>query len=606
MAMTPGPGFFTRGMASLFGMARRGPQVVFSKEHNRAQLCDVERRISIYLRALWCRDFIMKPILTDPVVRATYVPFVEQECIHLPDAFHDLALGGIIRIAGLDSYRAAATHAAAHIMYGKAPWPAKAFDKWQAAMISVIEDARVETLAIRRFPGLQQLWSLQHTVTPAQGRTAGDFLNRLARALLDEHYQDEDPWIVQGRTLFNAAGDLEDSDISRVIGMTLAHAFQGKRIAYRPRTDLLTVPYRDDNRHMWKIEHHAVVAQEKPVATWKFKMALLDSDEVVQADEAGEISAEPFTRTIEIRESISGPYSYPEWDFHSQTETQSWVTLREIQPESGDLQVVDRIITRNSQLIARMKTLLNSIRDGGVRRIRKLEEGDEIDVNAAIRAQIDLRMGRQPDTRIMMRTKRKNRDISVLVLLDLSASMNEMISGKEQSAMQMTQEVCVLFADAIQTVGDPFAIHGFCSETRHNVEYYRFKDFDQPYDDVPKARIAGITGMRATRMGAAIRHATHLLNQEKSGRKLLLLITDGAPSDVDVDVNGRDYLLYDTKMAVELAGRSGINTYCIDFDPNADDYVSRIFGARNYIVVDQLKHLPEKLLLLYTNLTRKD
>jgi nitric oxide reductase NorD protein len=180
-----------------------------------------------------------------------------------------------------------------------------------------------------------------------------------------------------------------------------------------------------------------------------------------------------------------------------------------------------------------------------------------------------------------------------------------MISGKEQSTLQMTQEVCVLFADAIQTIGDPFAIHGFCSESRHNVEYFRFKDFDQPYDDVPKARIAGITGQRATRMGAAIRHATNLLNQEKSGRKLLLLITDGAPSDVDVNVNGRDYLLYDTKMAVEQAGRSGINTYCIDFDPNADEYVSRIFGARNYFVVDHIKRLPEKMLLLYTGLTRK-
>ena len=595
------------GLRGFFGLARKTQGNVLRREHNRAQFGDVERRIVIYLRALWCRDFTMKPIMTDPVHRETYVPYVANGCIHLPDASHDLAIDGVTRITGLDCYRAAAIHAAAHIVYGGDPWRAKLFDPWQRAVISVIEDARVEALAIRSFPGLQQLWSAQHTITSVQGRTAGDYLNRLARALLDDSCPDDDPWIVQGRELFGAAADLADAEIARAIGMTLAQAFMEKRIKYKMRSDYLTVPYRDDHRHLWKAERiEADGERELPDAIIKMKVAFLDSDEVVKTGKDAEISQEAFTRPVEIRDSISEPCSYPEWDFHCQIETPAWVTLREILPESGDMSVVDSIITRNSLLISRMKTLLNSIRDGGVRRIRKLEEGDEIDVNAAIRAQVDLRQGVQPDTRIMMRSKRKNRDISVLVLLDLSHSMNEKLEGQERSAMQMTQEVCVLFAEAIQTIGDPFAIHGFCSESRHNVEYYRFKDFDQPYDDVPKARIAGITGRLATRMGAAIRHATHLLNQQKSGRKLLLIITDGAPSDVDVNVNPRDYLLYDTKMAVEQAGRSGINTYCIDFDPKADDYVSRIFGARNYIVVDQLKHLPEKMLLLYTSLTRKN
>ena len=202
----------------------------------------------------------------------------------------------------------------------------------------------------------------------------------------------------------------------------------------------------------------------------------------------------------------------------------------------------------------------------------------------------------------MIRTVRKTRDISVLLLLDLSKSTNEIVKDQEHTVLQLTQQVSVLFAAAIESVGDPFAIHGFCSETRHNVEYYRLKDFDQPYDNIPKARITGITGQLGTRMGAAIRHATYYLNMQKSRKKLLILITDGKPDDVDV--RGEEYLLSDTKKSVEGAGRCGINTYCISLDRSADRYVSRIFGARNFMVVDHVRSLPEKILLLYAALTR--
>jgi nitric oxide reductase NorD protein len=106
----------------------------------------------------------------------------------------------------------------------------------------------VEALAIRQFPGMKHLWRLQHAATPMQKETAGDYLDRLARALLDEAYQDDDPWISQGRALFVAADDLENNNTSRDIGLTLAHAFQQKKIRFNSRTDKLSAPYRDDNR----------------------------------------------------------------------------------------------------------------------------------------------------------------------------------------------------------------------------------------------------------------------------------------------------------------------------------------------------------------------
>ena len=157
-------------------------------------------------------------------------------------------------------------------------------------------------------------------------------------------------------------------------------------------------------------------------------------------------------------------------------------------------------------------------------------------------------------------------------------------------------------ADAIQKVGDPFAIHGFCSDGRHDVGYWRFKDFNQPYDDLAKARLAGMEGQLSTRMGAAIRHATSALQSQRSSKKLLIVITDGEPADVDV--RDPQYLRQDTKKAVEAASRSGVLTYCMSLDPRADQYVRRIFGERHFLVIDNVAKLPEKLPVLYAGLTR--
>ncbi len=586
-----------RGLQNYLGKKNRESQVARQKGSTKTQLSDVQRRIAIYLHALSGRDFLIKPIDEDFLYSEKYRPYIEKNAIHLPGFYCDFA--GDSHVTGLDTYRAAAVHAAAHIIYTQNAFPDKALDKWQKSVVSVVEDARVETLLIREFPGLIELWSMQHTSTPLNNLSAGDYLNRLARALLDETYQDDDPWVSQGRALFNSADNLETHDVSLKIGLTLADEFQKKHIKFNAHADRLRAPYRDDNRYVWEFtQPDSSPAQDMPTSFFELKL-LTGNNEFAGANEDNKLLSEDKPRS---RGPVSDAYLYPEWDFRSQVETASWVTVREKKPRFGDLEVINNIVAQNSHLISRMEKILHAIRYSGVRRIRKLEDGDEIDINAAIRALIDLRSGVQPDTRIMMRSLRKIRDISVLVLLDLSNSTNQRIPGQEHTVLELTRQICVLFSDVIEDVGDPFAIHGFCSKSRHNVEYFRFKDFDQPYDDIPKAKIAGMTGQRSTRMGAAIRHATYHLNQQESDKKLIMLITDGAPSDIDV--RGSQYLLYDTKMAVAKAGQSGIHTHCITLDPKADQYVSQIFGARSYMVVDHVKYLPEKMLMIYAGLTR--
>jgi nitric oxide reductase NorD protein len=599
-----------------FGLQSKESLAVLQKERKGTLFVDVQRRINMYLRALWARDFFMRPTSGDYETREGYKPYIEDYLIHVPDAFDD-HLG----VSGVELYRAAAAHCAAHLAYTREPLSAEALTPWQMAVIGVIEDARVETLAIRAFPGLRQLWARLHDARTERSATAGHWLDRLARALLDPGYQDDDPWIADGRARFAEAADhLGSNQIAWDIGVALAHTFRAKGIPFNARSDGLSAPYRDDNRYLWEFAGYdegktAAAGHDAPHQVRKYVSALEMANEVdceLAGDDAQEIwvLATPFyldqegcsINELEGKEPVSEPHHYPEWDYQIQLERPSWATVLEKRAKAGDLALIDDIAARNKRLISRMKFLLDAMQPQGVQRIRKLEDGDEIDINAAIRAMTDIRSGQQPDPRIMMRSVRKVRDISVLVLLDLSESTNEKVAGQDFTVLELTREACVLLADAIRKVGDPFAIHGFCSDGRHNVEYFRFKDFAQPYNEIPKSRLAGMTGQLSTRMGAALRHATHHLKRQSSAKKLLLVITDGEPADVDV--RDPQYLRHDTKKAVDEAARAGIATYCMSLDPRADQYVSRIFGARNYMVVDHVERLPERLPLLYAGLTR--
>ena len=589
---------------------------VLQKERKGTLFIDVQRRIGMYLRALWARDFYMRPTSGDFELREGYRPYIEGYIVHLPDAYDDHPA-----CTGLELYRAAAAHAACHVVYTTAQFDNDGLSVLQVALIGLVEDARVEALALNHFPGLKQTWLPLHAATPATGETAGALMARLARAWLDADYQDDHPWVVLGRRLFNEhPSHLQSTEMSRDIGLQLSTELLALGVIYSPANDVLDIPYRDDNRYLWEfedmLESGQMVAGVRVQQTRKYAslMEMLNTLDVPGAgDDAGEVwvlSTEFFrdedpTTSVnqkEGREPPPDPFHYAEWDYQMQLDRPAWCTVLEKRAKPGEVAVIEEIVDKHKPIIRRIKFLIEALQPQGVQRIRKQEDGDEIDLNAAIRAMIEIRMGEQPDPRIMMRNVRKVRDLSVLLLIDLSESTNDVVKGSESTVLQLAREATVLLADALDKIGDPFAIHGFDSNGRHDIEYFRFKDFDAPYDDQAKARLAGMRGELSTRMGAAMRHAGSILKRQPSHKKLLLVVTDGEPADNDV--RDPQYLRMDAKKAVEELARNGINTYCLSLDPGADQYVSRIFGAKNYMVVDHVQRLPEKLPMLYMGLTR--
>jgi len=301
------------------------------------------------------------------------------------------------------------------------------------------------------------------------------------------------------------------------------------------------------------------------------------------------------------KEPVSDPFRYQEWDYQVQLHRPDWVTVFERRQPKGDPETIEDILTENKPVTHRIKQIIDMLTPEGVQRVRNMEDGDEIDLNAAVDAMVAIRMGEQPNPRITMRNVIKSRDLAVVVLLDLSESTNEVVAGSDKTVLELTREAASLVSTAINGIGDPFAIHGFASDGRHDVQYYRFKDFTQHFDDDAKARLAGMRGGLSTRMGAAMRHAAQHLLKQPERRKLLLLVTDGEPADIDE--RDPQHLRHDTRKAVEELYSKGILTYCLTLDPDADQYVKRIFGEGHYTIIDHVQRLPEKLPTLFASLT---
>jgi hypothetical protein len=602
-----------------FSLASPDALSVLQQERKGTLFVDVQRRLAMYLRALWGRDFWLRPTSGDFETRTGLRPFIEDLVIHVPDALDDLdAPAG--RITGVEVYRATVAHAAAHLVHTREPLSAQALSPLQVAVVGLVEDARVEALAMRDFPGLAPLWRRMHATVPVRGERLGGHFDRIARALADPGYADPHPVVAVARALWRgAAADLGSNRFSWELGVALANELARLGIAYHPREDVPAAPHRDDNRYVWAFD--AAMAPGA-LAPWeqlqvRRRVSLMEFVNETDVETAGDDAQEVWTLATELfpyedhgksynalegKPPIADPVHYPEWDYQIQMERPDWCTVLEKHVAPGNPALVEAIVAAHKPLVARLRRLVERLQPQGVQRLRKQEEADEVDLEAAVRAMVDLRLGAAPDPRIGIRSVRRTRDLAVLLLLDLSESTNDQLRGGEATVLDLSRQATALLADALAKIGDPFAIHGFASDGRHDVGYYRFKDFDEPYGDAAKGRLAAMTGQLSTRMGAAIRHAAAQLRRMPQAKKLLLVLTDGAPADVDV--RDPQHLRHDARKAIEGLARAGVGAFCISLDPEADAYVGRIFGANRYAVVDRIERLPERLPLLYLGLTR--
>jgi nitric oxide reductase activation protein len=382
------------------------------------------------------------------------------------------------------------------------------------------------------------------------------------------------------------------------------------------------IPYRDDNRYIWNYEeldwisegNDYVPASQRQVRRNVNIMEMYNELDVETAgDDAQEIwtlESEYFPdeldgvslNEIEGKEPVSEPFHYHEWDYQLQLYRPNWATLYERRLRKGDPEIINKILKTHKPIANQLKNAIDRMQPQGLVKLKKQQEGSDLDIDACVTALTDIRTGVTPSDRIYIKKIQHTRDVSVNLLMDLSESTNDMVVGSEKTILELMQESTSLLSWAIDKIGDNLTISGFASDSRHDVQYYRFKPFHFSFNDEVKGRLAGIKGGLSTRMGTAIRHAGVDLLTQPSVKKILLVLTDGEPADIDVD--DPQHLRMDAKKAVEELRSHGIVTFCISLDPYADEYVSRIFGKNRFMVIDNIQKLPERLPQLFISLTK--
>ena len=564
-----------------FSLQSADSRAVLQRERHGTLLVDVERKLDLYLRGLWRDHDHLVPYSTAFDEIRKPIPYYDKLGIRLPDVYDDAG-----DISGLDRYRATLAHIVGHRRWSEA----QVADNWspfQRMAVEFFEDCRIETLLIREYPGLRRLFlalhpkPLENACDPETTSCLRHRMAMLSRALLDPDHGYLDTNLNDFAGRFRAVMGEGESSTREIAALALSYVAKTRRQSdqfARVHFDDTVVDYRDDNRQLWKF---------------------------IEAGDEEEAFDEP--RKIEPDEEIRGlpPRHYPEWDYGSQTYRPDWASVYEALHPSGNPADIDRLLAKHGALAKRLKKMLDLLKPQDKVRIRYQEEGSELDLDVAIRSLIDFKGGATPDPRINMSHRTDGRDIAVMLLLDLSESLNEKAAGSEQTILELSQEAVSLLAWAIEKLGDPFAIAGFHSNTRHDVRYLHIKGYGERWNDDVKARLAAMEAGYSTRMGAAMRHAAHYLAARPADKKLMLILTDGKPSDVDA--HDERLLIEDARQAVKELDQQGIFPYCISLDanlrPGADNYVGDIFG-RQFTVIDHIERLPERLPQLFLALTK--
>jgi len=294
---------------------------------------------------------------------------------------------------------------------------------------------------------------------------------------------------------------------------------------------------------------------------------------------------------------------YPEWDYRENRYKVDWAWVAEKVLAESNPAEAQRLADRHAGTLKRLKKAIQSQKPTRPAPLTRQMDGDDLDLEATIRYVTERVAGRSPEARVYKRRAIRNRDVAVTLLADLSTSIMQTVADGNGRLVDTIRAGVMLFAESMEEVGDPYSIAGFCSKYRDNVNYYRIKDFDQPYDDQVRATVGGLSGRLATRMGAAIRHAVHRFEGVQTPRRLLLLLSDGRPEDYD-DGGDRRYLHEDTRMAVKEAVNAGVHPFCITVDTLANQYLPQIFGRGHYLVLDDVGSLPAKLPEIYLRLRR--
>ena len=571
-------------------------------------LADVARVLELFLRGLAGRRLQLEPA-TDT--------WTDTETIFLPERIARYPA----RERNFRLYKAIAVHHWAQARYGSfnlelAPVLAGyAVPERALAWLNLLEALRLESQIGRGFPGLAALLAALRPALPASLAAANA---RLARAdsavadsvsLLREFYPQTpaQPFPYMGSLHPERAAEVRGERVAkerRALYTELAQlrlaaqAERGETEAGAPELDVDSSF--DTLEFELQIDGEAVAPPEEVA---KLMRSIIQDfgeipEEYLLASGPGAYAAEalpPAEAAGELGETrAAGGRLYDEWDFRRRDYRKEWCVLFESDVPPGDPAYVAAVRARYAGQIAQLRRRFEALR-GEDRLARRQYEGEDIDFDAAVEAYADRAGGIEPSERLFVQRRRTERNIAVMFMVDMSGSTKGWINACEREAL-------VLLCEALEALGDRYAIYGFSGWTRKRCDIYRIKTFGEHYGEAVRGRIAGVEPRDYTRMGVAIRHLTGILNQVEAKTRILFTLSDGKPDDFHDGYRG-DYGIEDTRQALIEARQSGIHPFCVTIDEQARDYLPHMYGPASWVLIDDAGQLPLKTAEVYRRLT---
>ena len=329
-------------------------------------------------------------------------------------------------------------------------------------------------------------------------------------------------------------------------------------------------------------------------------------------------------------------FTYPEWDFRANEYKPNWCMVHEKIMADGETNFFRETLAENSGLVAQIKRQFELVIPEMYRKQKRLEDGEEYDLDSVLEALIDLKIGVSPEEKLYWRRNKNERSVAVAFLLDLSASTAEAIDEAKKPSdewgapddpveymvwlrsrrseglrrtykriVDVEKEGITLLVNSLETLGDMYGIYGFSGYGRENVEFYTIKDIEENFSDMVPRRIDRIAPLHATRMGPAIRHTAAKLDEAEARSKFLFLISDGRPQDRGYSREGveKEYAVHDTRQSLIEARNMGITPFCLTVDKAGHDYMKTMMEDFSYEVLPDISLLPKRLPQLYRNLT---
>jgi nitric oxide reductase activation protein len=331
-------------------------------------------------------------------------------------------------------------------------------------------------------------------------------------------------------------------------------------------------------------------------------------------------------------------FLYDEWDYIRQAYLPAWCRVFEHRLRGDNIGFIDEVRRRHSALASQVRRRFGFIKPQSWHRVRRTNDGDELELDGVIEAVIDRRRGQASDSHLYVRRDRALRDVAAVFLVDMSASTDFPLPDKaiavaaeptephdiglylyagrvelppaqaapKRRVIDVSKDALALMCDALHRLGDSYAIYGFSGDGRENVEFHVAKDFADRLSGRTWGALAAMQPRRSTRMGAAIRHALSKLARESASVKVLIIVSDGYPEDHDYgpDRTNREYGIQDTARALREAERAGVTDFCVTIDPAGRDYLRRMCRETRYLVIDDIAALPRELSKIYRTLTQ--